>query len=146
HLFDGKTKQHASAFSVRGDKGVTNDPIGVRYVADMILVEGADKGPFSAVWQFKEDGTKVGPFVAIGGKGPIASYKGSVMVLDPTTIGINEHGFENVHTIEVDTGARAKLVRKLPKLPCKPEEMDAFWHDGDKVTDKCKEAMEKAFA
>ena len=147
HVFDAKTKAHQSAFSVRGDKGLTNEPVAVRYVGAAVFVEGADQGSYSAIWQFKEDGTKVGPLVAIGAKDnkPISTYRGGFLVLDPKTVGINEHGFEYVHTFEYDTGKRAKLVRKVPKTNCKADEIDAFWHDGDKVTDKCKESMEKIY-
>jgi hypothetical protein len=35
------------------------------------------------------------------------------------------------------------LVRKVGKLSCKPAELDAYWVDGDKVTDKCKASIEK---
>jgi hypothetical protein len=147
HLFDAKTKQHQSAFSIRGDKGVPNDPIGLSYVGDQLFVEGADQGASSAVWQLKEDGTKVGPLVAIGVKDgkPISTWHGTFSVLDPTTVGISERGMENLHTLQVETGARAKLVRKIGKLACKPEEVDAYWHDGDKVTDTCRETIQKNY-
>ena len=51
---------------------------------------------------------------------------------------------ETLTIYEVDTGKRTKLVRKLGKVACKPDELDAFWHDGDKVTDKCKDSIAKA--
>ena len=35
-------------------------------------------------------------------------------------------------------------MRKVGKLACKADELDAFWHDGDKVTDKCKDSVMKA--
>ena len=50
-------------------------------------------------------------------------------------------------TYEVASGKRAKLVRKLPKTPCKPAETEAYWSGSlDKVPDKCKGHMEKHFA
>jgi hypothetical protein len=38
-------------------------------------------------------------------------------------------------------------VRKLPKLtpPCKGDEVDAYWKGGDKVTDKCREHLDRIF-
>ena len=47
-------------------------------------------------------------------------------------------------TYDVTNGARAKLVRKVPKLKCKAAELDAYWVDGDKVTDKCKASINAA--
>jgi hypothetical protein len=146
HVFDAKTKQHQSQFSIRGDKGVTGEPSGLSYVGDQLFVEAADAGA-SSVWQFKEDGTKAGPLVAVGAKDgkPITTRHGTFSVLDGKTVGISDHGFENFHTLQVETGARGKLVRKIGKLPCKPDELDAYWHDGDKVGDKCKDAVRKAY-
>jgi hypothetical protein len=67
-------------------------------------------------------------------------------VLDKTHVGLAEHGMDTMTVYEVDTGKRAKLVRKVGKVSCKPDELDAFWHDGDKVTDKCKESIAKQYA
>ena len=146
HIFDAGNKTHESSFSIRGDKGLTNDPIGIHYVGDTIFVEGADQGPYSAVWAFKQDGTAQGPINGLGGKEekPVSTYHGSFSVLDKTHIGVAEKGMETLTVYEVGTGKRTKLVRKLGKVACKPDELDAFWHDGDKVTDKCKDSIMKA--
>ena len=50
-------------------------------------------------------------------------------------------------TYEIGTGKRGKLVRKLPALKpaCKADEVDTFWRDGDKVTDRCRDLMTKVF-
>lgn len=146
HLFDAGTKAHDSSFSVRGDKGLSNNPVALHYVGDTIFVEGADDGPYSAVWAFKQDGSAVGPINALGGKQekPISTYHGSFSVLDKSHVALAEKGMETLTIYEVDTGKRTKLVRKVGKLACKPAEVDAFWHDGDKVTDKCRASLAKA--
>jgi hypothetical protein len=146
HIFDAGNKTHESSFSVRGDKGLTNNPVAVHYVGDMIFVEGADDGPYAAVWGFKQDGTANGVINALGGKQekPISIYHGSFSVLDKTRIGLGANGMETLTMYEVDTGKRTKLVRRVGKLACKPAEIDAFWHYGDKVTDKCRASIEKA--
>lgn len=145
HLFNAESKAHESTFSIRGENGVTNNPTAVHFVGDAIVVEGADDGPHSQVWVFKTDGTAVGPVKSLGGGDkPLSTYKGSVSILDKTRIGVNVHGMETLTTYQVDNGARAKLVRKVPKLSCKKAELDAFWLDGDKVTDRCKASIEKA--
>ncbi|NVB77531.1 MAG: hypothetical protein HOV81_03970 [Kofleriaceae bacterium] len=145
HIFNAENKSHESSFSIRGDKGVTNNPTAMHFVGDAIVVEGADEGPFSSVWVFKTDGTAVGPVTSLGGGDKqISTYKGSLSILDKTRIGVSERGMETLTTYQVDNGARAKLVRKVPKYSCKPAELDAYWHGGDKVTDKCKGSIEKA--
>lgn len=149
HLFDAGTKAHEKSFSVRGDKGVSNEPKAVHWVADVLFVEGADQGPYSAVWAFKSDGTQVGPITAIGGKDdkPLSTHNGSFSILDKTRVGISEQGFSTLTIYEADTGKRSKLVRKLAKPPCKADELDAFWTDNnDAVGAKCKEHMTKSFS
>lgn len=147
HLFDAATKQHESSFSVRGDKGVTGDPIALAYVGDELFVEGADQGTPSGVWVFKSDGTAVGPITQIGAKGdtPISPDHGAFVVLDKGRIGIAERGYQTLSTYDVDTGRRGKLVRKVPKTSCKTAEVAAYWNGGDKVSDRCRESMDKAY-
>src|SRR6185503_19173945 len=41
-LFDAGTKQKASSFSTKGDKGVTAPPVAVYFTGDAIFVEGRD--------------------------------------------------------------------------------------------------------
>jgi hypothetical protein len=147
HVFDAASKDHQASFSIRGEKGVGNDPIAVYFVGDSIFVEGADQGPFSAVWQFKAaDGTPSGPLVGIGKDDkPISTYHGSFMVLDGNQVAIAERGFTTVTTYEVDSGKRTKAVRKLGKVACKPDELETFWKDGEKVSDKCKGSATSVF-
>lgn len=149
HLFDAGTKAHESSFSIRGgDKGVSNDPTAVHWVGDAIFVEGADQGPYSAVWMFKADGTPQGPMQAIGAKDdkPMSTHGGSFSLLDKNRVAVSEQGFSTMTIYEVDTSKRSKLVRKLTKPPCKNDELDAYWHDNtEALTPKCKEHMEKNF-
>jgi hypothetical protein len=145
HLFDAASKAHEKTFSIRGDKGVSNDPTAVHWVGDAIYVEGTDAGPFAGVWVFKPDGTAVGPIQPIGGTTPASTYGGSFSVLDKNRVAVAEQGFSTVTIYESDTGKRTKLVRKLVKPPCKPAELEAWWNDTGEVAAKCKEHMEKSF-
>lgn len=147
HVFDAKSKEHQAQFSVKGDKGVTGDASAVYFVGDSLFVEGGEQGqPFVGVWQFKADGTAQGQLVDIGKDAkPLSTYHGSFMVLDPDHVAVNERGFTQVTTLEVSNGKRTKAVRKLPKIACKADELEAYWKDGDKVTDKCKGSATTAF-
>jgi hypothetical protein len=93
---------------------------------------------------FKTDGTQLGPVLSLGGKEekPLSTYKGSVSVLDKARIGVGERGIETMTVVDVADGKRTKLVRNGKKPACKAAELDAFWHDGDKVSDKCKGSVE----
>jgi hypothetical protein len=149
HLFDAASKARESSFSVRGDKGVSGDPIGLYWVGDSIFVVASDGAANSPVWSFKAaDGASLGPLEGLGkGSKPVSTHGGSFLVLEQDRVGVAEQGFSSVTTYEVSSGKRAKLVRKLPKTPCKPEEANAYWSDNlDKVPDKCKEFMKTSFA
>lgn len=149
HIYDSSSKAHESSFSIRGDKGVTNDPVAVHWVGEMLFVEGNDQGPFAAVWAFKADGTAVGGIEAIGAKDgkPLSTYGGSFSLLDKTRVAVSEQGFSTLTIYETSTGQRSKLVRKLTKPPCKNDEVSAYWNDqNDKVGAKCKDALDKSFA
>ncbi|HEX7703446.1 MAG TPA: hypothetical protein VF403_22050 [Kofleriaceae bacterium] len=145
HLFDAGTKKHVSTFGIAGDKGVTGTGTALHFVADSVVVEGGDDAAPGA-WVFKLDGSATGQIMALGGKDekPLSLRKGSFSVLDPMKIAIADHGMETFTEYEIATGKRTKSVRKPPKLPCKPAEIEAYWADGDKVTDKCKAAIAQA--
>lgn len=142
HIYDGE-KQHEAAWGIRQDKGIPSDPVRIHWVGERIFVEGKD-----GVWVYKAaDGTAVGPIEPLGVRDPepLAPSAGAFLVLDKSRVAISEHGFSTVTTYEADTGKRAKLVRKLPKSPCKKAETEAYWK-GEEVGAKCKDFMTKTFA
>lgn len=148
HLFDAAGKAHEKTFSIRGDKGVSNTPVGLVWSGGTFFVEGADDGPFAAVWVFKEDGSAVGAIEALGAREPkaLSTYGGSFLVLDKERVAVSEEGLTTLTTYDVATGKRAKITRKVPKLACKPAERQAYWlEDREAVPAKCKEDLEKTF-
>jgi hypothetical protein len=144
HVFDAATKVQANTFTIRGDKnGVSGDVTAVDFVSDEIFVEAGDANG-TGVWVYKADGTAVGPITAIGAKesaAPIPTHGGSFSILDKNRVAIAEQGYSQVTTYEIDSGKRTRAVRKPRTLPCKPAELEAYWKDGDKVTDKCRDAI-----
>jgi hypothetical protein len=147
HVFAADSKEHEKSFSIRGDKGVTNNPQAVHWVGDAIFVEGADEGPWAAVWAFKTDGAPIGGIEAIGSKDgkPVSTFGGSFSLLDKNRVAVAERGFSTLTIFEIDSGKRSKLVRKVNKPACKAAEIDAYWNQGDGVGQKCKDAMSKEF-
>ena len=145
HIFDTTARSRESGFSIRGDKGVSNEPRGVYWVGDTIFVHGADAGPASYVWAFKSDGTAVGPIQQLGGKAEnINIHGGSFAVLGKNKVLLAERGFSTATVYEVDTGKRNKIQRKVATGPCKAPDIEAFWTDGE-VPQKCKDHMTKNY-
>jgi hypothetical protein len=146
HVFDSATRQHETQFSIRGDKGVGNDPSAVHWIGETIFVEGADAGPAAYVWAFKLDGTPLGPLTALGVKKEtmLSTYGGAFVILDKERVAVAEQGYTTVTTYEAATGKRTKILRKVTRGPCKQAEYDAYWTDGE-VPEKCQAHMLKTF-
>ncbi len=147
HLFATDGKAHESSFTIRGDKGVTNEPFAIHWLGETMFVEGRDAGPFSAVWAYKTDGTIIGPIEAIGGKPgtPVSTHGGSFLLLDKTHVGVAAQGYSTVTVYEAGTGQRSKLVRKVATPACKAAELQGWWQTSGEVSAKCKAQVDKAF-
>nr|HEX4315631.1 hypothetical protein [Kofleriaceae bacterium] len=143
-IFDGASKDSQAKFSIRGDKGVVGPASSVAFMGDYLIVESKDP---PGAYVFKSDGTPSGPITAIGAKDqtPISTAKGSLLLLDKDKVAVAEQGFSTVTEFDLATGKRTKLVRKVAKPACKPDELEQYWKDGDKVSDKCRDSMAKAY-
>ena len=148
YIFDAASKKSETSFPIRGDKGVTGDPIAVHWNGDEIFIEAGDVNS-SGVWVFKSDGIPVGPIEALGGKDktPLSTRNGSFVLLDANQVAIAEQGFAALTIYEIETGKRTKVVRKLPASGCKKDELDAMWKDqAATVSPKCKDYVAKNYA
>jgi hypothetical protein len=148
HIFDAGTKAHETSFSIRGDKGVTSEPVSMHWNGEAVFIEATDQTT-SPVWVFKPDGTPVGAIEALGSKDrtQLSTRNGSFVLLDHTRVGISEQGLSSLTIYEVDSGKRTKLVRKIPASPCKKDELEGLWHDPSaNASAKCKDFVAKNFA
>lgn len=147
HIFDAAGRARESGFSIRGDKGVTNTPLAVHWVGSSIFIEGRDDGPASYVFAFKSDGQSSGPLMSLDKKeAMLNTHGGSFIVLDDTRVAVAEKGFTTVTTVEVETGKRTKIVRKVSNGTCKGPEAEAWWLETGDLPAKCKDHMAKTFA
>jgi hypothetical protein len=148
HIFDASSKAHESSFSIRGDRGVSSEPIAMHWNGDAIFVEATD-ATTSPVWMFKPDGTPVGAIEALGGKDrtQLSTRNGSFVLLDRGRVAISEHGLSALTIYEIDTGKRTKLVRKIPPTQCKKDELEALWQDpSGNASPKCKDFVSRNYA
>jgi hypothetical protein len=68
-----------------------------------------------------------------------------LVVLDADHVGLSEGGLSALYSVEVSTGKRSKIVRKLPKFACSSKELASYWAmDGSEVPDKCKTSLDAA--
>lgn len=145
HLFDAVSKSLDTSFTIRGELGVAGDPMQIFWVGPTIFIEAVDGGA-TTVYQFGVNGAAGGPLEALARTAkPLAARGGSFVILDKDRVAIAEEGFSTVTTYDVATGKRAKLVRKVPKSPCKAADTQAYWNDSA-VPAKCKDHMAKNFS
>lgn len=143
YVFDTRTRERVDGFGVRGEQGITDDPIAMHFFAGTIFIE-AGTANTAGVWSFKQDGTAQGPLLGTDDK-PLSTSRGSLLLLDRNRVAVAEQGFSVVTVIELDTGKRQRITRATPRGRCTPAELTAYWQ-GDKVGDKCAAHVEATFA
>jgi hypothetical protein len=151
HIFDADKKpikEIKVADSALAGKAVAGTPAGLAFVGDVAFVVGSDSKPTAGVWMFKTDGTAVGPVMSPNPKekAPLSIHAGSLSVLDKDHVGVSESGLSTLTVVEASTGKKSRMVRKLPKLACKPAELTSFFAADGKEGDKCKASAEPAFS
>ena len=127
HVYNAATKAHERSFSIRGDRGVTSEPIAIYWNGNAIFIE-ASNHTTSPIWVFKLDGTALGPIEAVTGTTVPSTRHGSFLLLRPDRVAISEDGFSTLTTYEPETGKRTRLTRKLRASTCKKTELDVLWN------------------
>lgn len=149
HIYDAASRAHEASFSIRGDKGVASEPTAIHWNGAAIFVQATD-GTSAPVYVFKQDGAPMGALEALGGgkdRAALSTRHGSFVLLNETRVGISEQGFSSLTTYEIDTGKRAKLVRKVPPSPCKKDELEALWRDpAAAASTRCKDYVSRNYA
>jgi hypothetical protein len=137
NVFDTKTRDRESGFSVKGVGKVTS----LWLLDDSLFVEAGDDGK-RRIYQFKTDGTKLG---AISDDKDQSILNGSFSILDKTRVALGEPGWPALIVIDTATGKKTRLARTVPKSPCTAAETTAYWETGEDVSDKCNKYMVKTF-
>ncbi|MBP9084498.1 MAG: hypothetical protein KBG15_00205 [Kofleriaceae bacterium] len=150
-IFDVASKQHKFEFDLAAAElaanAISGNVVDMVFVGDTLFVAAGATPSMTKVWMFKTDGKGLGPVGSPNPKekDPISVHAGSLSVLDADHVGLSEAGMSALYSIEVSTGKRTKLVRKLPKFSCTPKELAAYWSmAGSEVAAKCKNTVDSA--
>jgi hypothetical protein len=141
----GSVTVGAGAIAVEGGNAIPLDgvePAAVAFVDTTVYVQGAD----GIVHAFRTaDGKVLGPVTQLGGKKPkpISVTHGGLIVVDDEHVGLADAGLQTLTLVEAKTTGRAKKVRKVPKNPCKPKEMETF---GEGAKPKCADHVKEVYA
>ncbi len=151
NIFDAESKKHKFEFDLAdaelAGNAIRGNVVDLVFVGDTLFVAAGESPSLTNVWMFKEDGKGVGPVGSPNPKekDPVSVHAGSLSVLDADHVGLSEAGMSALYSVEVATGKRAKLVRKLPKFSCSAKELAAYWSmDGSEIAAKCKSSIDPA--
>lgn len=136
-VFDTKTRTREGGFSIKGVGQVS----ALHHVGDTLFVEAGEEGK-RRIYQFKEDGTKLG---AISDDKDQSILNGSFSILDKTRVALGEPGWPFLIMLDTETGKKTRIARTLPKSPCTADETANYWADSGEVSEKCNKHMVKTF-
>jgi len=149
YVFDTSTKAQTAVIPLSDEKAaentnVSNEPMEILYAGNAIYVVGADAGPYTAVWSFKDDGTRAGiipPNSSDERSGGYSVYGGGVNVIDDEHIALIDAGLQTMLVVTAADGKRETLSRTISTAPCTKEEVlyhldlgDIEIGDGDAAT------------
>ncbi len=147
HIFDRETRKQLQTIplydeAAPGYTNVSNEPVKVFYVGDIVYVVGSDAGPYIAVWRFRDDGTRLG-VVTSTGKADDASFSvfnGGVNVLDDDRIMVADAALQRVRILSSKNEKNRERTRPSNLRPCTAVEVESALLLGDieSLSARCK--------
>src|SRR5262249_22471179 len=116
---------------VPSDKVVTNGPVRLLYLEDIIHVVGFDVPSFASVWSCKDSGARHGALTT-NGQPDVESvdvYRGGVSIIDGGHVAVADTALRRLVLID-SAGERTTIVRQVSQAPCSEQDLtDAFIGD-----------------
>jgi hypothetical protein len=126
------------------ETNISNVPWGLLYNGDTLFVIGTDAGPFTGVWVFKQDGSRIGRIDVDAG--PFNVFNGGYGILGPDKVALADAGLQNMTIITGANTARQSTKRTASFAPC-TEDQFAQWVEGDdSQTGACKRTLDAKYA
>ncbi|MFT3733035.1 MAG: hypothetical protein QM780_16735 [Hyphomicrobium sp.] len=131
-IFDTVSKAQTVTIALSDDNApektnVGNEPMEILYVGHSIFIVGADAGPFTGVWAFKDDGTRLGiidPKAHKTTSGHFSVYAGGVNVIDDNHVALADAGLQSVLIVDARDGSIEEFARPVSTAPCTPDEVN----------------------
>jgi hypothetical protein len=121
------------------DTVVTNVPWGLLYNGDTLFVIGTDAGPFTGVWVFKEDGSRIG-YVSLN------IFQGGYGILGRDKVALADAGLRNMIVVTGANAARQSTKRTTSYAPCTTDQFEDWTRGGDIKARACKHVLDAKYA
>lgn len=127
YIFDAATKKLVRSILLADDKApantsITNAVQDAYYLGDTVYVVGTDAGPYTAVWAFGDDGTRLG--LIGGGDEGFSIYAGSIDISDDSHVALADNWMEHVLVVSAKDRSTTTITRAVKPGPCKPHDFD----------------------
>ena len=126
------------------ETNISNVPWGLLYSGDTLFVIGTDAGPFTGVWVFKDNGSRVGRVSA--NADALNIFKGGYGILGPDKVALADAGLQNMTIISGANAARQSTKRTTSYAPCTKDQFDRWTEGDDSQTGACKRALDIKYA
>jgi len=124
---------------VPDETNVGNEPWGLLYSGDTLFVIGTDAGPFTGVWVFKEDGSRVGRIST--DVDAINIFQGGYGILGRDKVALADAGLQNMTIVTGANAARQSIERTTSFAPCTKDQFEQWTRAEDTEKGACKRVL-----
>jgi hypothetical protein len=125
------------------DTNVGNEPWGLLYNGDTLFVIGTDAGPFTAVWVFKDNGSRLG---MIGtDEDALNIFNGGYGILGRDKVALVDAGLQNMTTVTGANAAKQSAKRTASYAPCTKDQFERWTRSEEIKTGACKRVLDAKY-
>ena len=149
YIFATNTKVKVAEIELRKEDApeetnVGNEPWGLLYSGDTLFVIGTDAGPFTGVWVFKEDGSRVGQVSTDADA--LNIFQGGYGILGHDKVALADAGLQNMTIVTGANAARQSTKRTVNYAPCTTDQFEQWMRGEDTGNGACKRVLAANYA
>jgi hypothetical protein len=118
---------------------VGNEPWGLLYNGDTLFVIGTDAGPFTGVWVFKEDGSRIGQV-------SLNIFQGGYGILGRDKVALADAGLQNMIVVTGANAAQQSAKRTASYAPCTKDQFEQWARTEEIKAGACKRTLDAKYA
>jgi hypothetical protein len=126
------------------DTSVGNEPWGLLYSGDTLFVIGTDAGPFTGVWVFKQDGSRVGRIST--DEDVLNIFNGGYGILGRDKVALVDAGLQNMTIVTGANTAKQSTKRTTSYAPCTKDQFEQWTRSEDIKSGACKRTLDAKYA
>ena len=125
------------------ETNIGNMPWGLLYNGDTLFVIGTDAGPFTGVWVFKDNGSRLGRISTDADA--LNIFNGGYGILGRDKVALVDAGLQNMTTVTGASAARQSTKRTVSYAPCTKDQFEQWTRSEDIKTGGCKRVLDAKY-